>query len=124
MCTVSVSLLTHSRDETGLKAMLKMRAPYVPRRNWATLSPFGTLNTRITVPLSLAVARSVPDELSVTHARGDLCAWMMLVTLSESASNRMTSPGLEDDELDAEGGAEEGMDGLWYGELGEGRGDG
>lgn len=74
--------------------------------------------------MSLAVARSVPDELSVTHARGDLCAWMMFVTLSESASKSITSPGLEEDEPDAEGGAEEGIEELWYGELGDGRGDG
>lgn len=92
MCTVSVSLLTASRLETGLKAMLNILAPYVPRRNCATLSPLGTEKTRITVPLSLAVASNVPVLFKLRCANGDLCAWMIFVTDRERASKRITSP--------------------------------
>lgn len=82
------------------------------------MSPLGTLKTRITVPLSLAVARSVPALLSATCATGALCAWMMLVTDSETASKRSTSPDGLDAPLDEAGGVVE------KGVAGDGSGDG
>lgn len=64
------------------------------------------------MPLSEAVARSDPVELRLSEEMGVLCAWIMLVTLSESKSKMRTSPGEVCEEV-----AEKG-------ELGEGTGEG
>ena len=45
----------------------------------------------MTVPLSEAVARRVPAALSARKARGALCAWMALATVSERVEKRRTS---------------------------------
>ena len=50
------------------------------------------LHTRMTVPLSEAVARRVPVELMERNEMGDLCAWMTLDTVKERVENRRTSP--------------------------------
>lgn len=59
------------------------------------------------MPLSLAVARRVPEALRAMKAMGDLCAWMMLVTERETASKRRTSPA---DWGEVEGGAAGGVE--------------
>ena len=46
----------------------------------------------MTVPLSDAVARSVPAALMARNEMGDLCAWMTFATVSERVENRSTSP--------------------------------
>ena len=72
MCTVSEAEVTQRREEAVLKDMLKIRAGMEPRRNWYSLSAFGTEKTRMIVPLSEAVARRVPVLLMVMHDRGVL----------------------------------------------------
>jgi len=77
------------------------------------------------VPLSLAVARSVPLEFRDKQARDVLCAWIIFVTDKERASNSITSPPallLEEDE-EEEMGAPEGTE-VENGLEGEGRGEG
>lgn len=44
------------------------------------------------VPLSEAVAKSVPSLLSVIHAKGDRCASTTLIASSFNVSNIKTSP--------------------------------
>ena len=44
------------------------------------------------MPLAEAVARRVPAALSARKARGALCAWMALATVSERVEKRRTSP--------------------------------
>ena len=44
------------------------------------------------VPLSEAVARSVPSPLSVMHANGDRCASTTLIASSFKVSKIRTSP--------------------------------
>ena len=48
--------------------------------------------TRIMVPLSEAVARSVPASLTVMHDSGDRCASTTLIASSLMVSKRRTSP--------------------------------
>ena len=60
MWTVSVADDTQSRVEVALNAMLKIRAGRVPLRNWASFCASGTEKTRMTVPLSDAVASFDP----------------------------------------------------------------
>lgn len=48
--------------------------------------------TRIMVPLSEAVARSVPASLTVIHDNGDRCASTTLIASSLIVSKRRTSP--------------------------------
>ena len=50
------------------------------------------LHTRMTVPLSDAVASIVPVELMERNEMGDLCAWMTLTTVSFGVENKTTSP--------------------------------
>lgn len=64
------------------------------------------------MPLSDAVASNEPVELRLSEEIGVLCAWMILVTLSESRSNIRTSPGDVCEGVDENG------------ELGEGTGEG
>lgn len=71
MCTVSVDDDTHSSVDVVLKDMLYILEGIDPRLNWKSLLPSGTENTRMIVPLSEAVARSVPSLLSAIHANGD-----------------------------------------------------
>lgn len=74
MCTVSCAELTASSVDTTLKLIEYIRASLVPRRNWYSFSAPGMLQTRITVPLSEAVARSEPVELMERKEMGALCA--------------------------------------------------
>lgn len=53
------------------------------------------LHTRMTVPLSEAVARRVPLELMERNEMGDLCAWMTFDTVNERVENKRTSPDWE-----------------------------
>ena len=56
-CTVSVLDDARRKSESGEKAREKMVAQrFMPRRNSWSLAPSVTLNTRITVPFSEAVA--------------------------------------------------------------------
>jgi hypothetical protein len=66
MWIVSESLATARSELARLKLRLQTRAGYVPLRNWATFSAPGTCQTRMTVPVSLALARSVPSLLSAS----------------------------------------------------------
>jgi len=50
------------------------------------------LQTRITVPLSDAVAKRVPVELMERKEMGALCAWITFETVSERVEKRKTSP--------------------------------
>lgn len=50
------------------------------------------LQTRMTVPLSDAVASIVPVELMERKEIGDLCAWITLATVNVRVENRRTSP--------------------------------
>lgn len=58
--TVSVADDTQSSVDVELNAMLKMRAGRVPLRNWASFCASGIEKTRMTVPLSDAVASFDP----------------------------------------------------------------
>lgn len=77
------------------------------------------LHTRITVPLSDAVASMVPVELMERKEMGDLCAWMTFATVRERVEKRRTSP--------VEGAAEGGLGccvvGVWE-RAGDGTWDG
>jgi hypothetical protein len=74
------------------------------------------------VPLSEAVARSVPEELMERKEMGDLCAWITFDTVSERVEKRRTSP----DCCWAAAGDEGGVDPAWFasGVVGEGTGEG
>jgi hypothetical protein len=72
ICTVSCALLTASRVLTTLKLSEYIRASRVPRRNWYSFSALGTPHTRMTVPLSEAVARRVPGLFSASAEMGAL----------------------------------------------------
>jgi hypothetical protein len=50
------------------------------------------LQTRMTVPLSDAVAKMVPVELIERKEMGDLCAWITFATVRERVEKRRTSP--------------------------------
>lgn len=50
------------------------------------------LQTRMTVPLSDAVASIVPVEFTERKDMGDLCAWMTFATVRERVEKRRTSP--------------------------------
>jgi hypothetical protein len=76
-CTVSVSLLTTRSVPVMLKFILHTRALFVPRRYSPSFSAFGIENTRMTVPLSEAVASIVPWLFMAKAAMGDLCAVIM-----------------------------------------------
>lgn len=95
ICTVSCAELTASKLDTTLKLMEYILASLVPLLNWYSFSAPGVLHTRMTVPLSEAVARSVPVELIERNEMGDLCAWITLDTVKERVENRRTSPDWE-----------------------------
>lgn len=90
--TVSVEEETQSSVEVVLNDMLYILEGIEPRRNWYSLCPSGTEKTRIIVPLSEAVARSVPSPLSAMHASGERCASMTLIASSFKVSKIKTSP--------------------------------
>jgi hypothetical protein len=121
MCTVSWAELTANKVETTLKLMEYILASLVPRRNWYSFSAPGILQTRITVPLSEAVARRVPVELMERKDIGDLWACITFETVSERVEKMRTSPDCCCAEVD-DGGAEAGW--LASGVVGEGTGDG
>lgn len=74
----------------------------------------------MTVPLSDAVASSVPSALIERKEMGDLCAWMTFATVSERVEKIRTSPACWWDE------EEDGWEGVGWdkGVVGEGTGDG
>ena len=82
----------------------------------------------MTVPLSEAVARKVPAALSARKARGALCAWMTLATVSERVEKRRTSPDcaalLFEVGVGAEAPVGDWAEGAASGAEGEGTGDG
>lgn len=69
-----------------------MREGMEPRRNWNSLRAAGIEKTRMIVPLSDAVAKSVPALLTTMQERGERCASTTLIASSFSASNISTSP--------------------------------
>ena len=69
-----------------------MREGMEPRRNWYNFCAEGTEKTRIIVPLSEAVARSVPALLIVMQERGERWASTTLMASSFRASNIRTEP--------------------------------
>lgn len=124
ICTVSCAELTASRLDTTLKLIEYIRASRVPRRNWYSFSAPGTPHTRMTVPLSDAVARSVPAALMLRKEMGDLCAWMTFETVRERVEKRRTSPDW-DCVVEVGAGAEGGRgESCVSGEVGEGTGEG
>lgn len=90
--TVSVDEETQRRVDVVLNDMLYILEGIEPRRNWYSLLPSGTEKTRIIVPLSDAVARSVPSPLRVIHANGERCASTTLMASSFRVSKIKTSP--------------------------------
>lgn len=77
----------------------------------------------MTVPLSEAVARSVPVELMERKEMGDLWAWMTLETVKERVEKRRRSPVCcAADAAAGDGGG--GEAGVASGESGDGTGDG
>lgn len=68
------------------------------------------------MPLSEAVARSVPVELIERKEMGDLWAWITFATVSDRVEKRITSPACEEDEDEEDGGLSK--------EAGDGTGDG
>lgn len=64
----------------------------MPLRNWYNLVPFGSENTLIIVPVSDAVASSVPSLFSAIHESGALCASTTLRASNFNVSNNRTSP--------------------------------
>lgn len=92
MWTVSVAEDTHSRVEVELNDMLYILAGIEPLRNWYSFSPSGMLKTRIIVPFSDAVARSVPSLFTAMQDSGELCAVTMLADSILFASYTKTSP--------------------------------
>lgn len=120
MCTVSCAELTARSVETRLKLIEYIRASRVPLRNWYNFSAPGMLHTRMTVPLSDAVASSVPVELIARKEIGALCAWMTFATVSERVENNRTSPVC----CPACGGDVGCADGCARGDVGDGTGDG
>jgi hypothetical protein len=105
ICTVSCAELTANKVETTLKLIEYILASLVPRRNWYNFSAPGILHTRMTVPFSEAVARSVPVELIERKEMGALCAWITFDTVRERVEKRRTSPDCCCAD-EAEGGAE------------------
>ena len=55
------------------------------------------LQTRMTVPLSDAVASNVPVEFMGRKEIGDLCAWITLATVRVRVEKRITSPDCWED---------------------------
>ncbi len=80
-------------EPTGLNAMLYILVSLDPRLNWYNFSAFGTLHTRITVPLTEAVASRVPFCEIWTMDRGDLCAdGIIFAVVRDVVENKVTSP--------------------------------
>ena len=92
MWRVDLSEVTATMLELGEMAMLKMKAGSTPRRSSAILLQFEVENTRIRVPVSLAVAKYCPSLLRSIARRAEACAGMML-TFPEPSSTSWTFPG-------------------------------
>jgi hypothetical protein len=92
MCTVSESLETHSNVADASKFIEHTTAGYVPLRNKCVLPALGKVNTRITVPLSDAVARRPPSCDIAMHAIADLCACTADTVCKSSVSKTIASP--------------------------------
>lgn len=69
-----------------------MCAGNVPLRNWNKFSPDGMAKTRITVPFSEAVARSVPSLFSARQPMEDWWASIVLTDSRVVASKIRTCP--------------------------------
>src|SRR6266702_3430534 len=69
-----------------------MRASRVPRRNWYSFSALGTPHTRMTVPFSEAVVRSVPVLFNASAEIGALCARIIWETVRDFVEKSRTSP--------------------------------
>lgn len=91
-CSVDLSEVTARMLEFGEMAMLKIYAGSTPRRSSAILVQLAVENTRINVPVSLAVAKNRPSALRSIARRADVCAGMML-TLPDASSTSCTFPG-------------------------------
>lgn len=87
-----MSELTARSDPTALKFMLNTLALLDPLRYSPSFLASGTLNTRMTVPLSEAVASMVPWELMAMAAMGDLCACIMLTAVKVIVSKIKIEP--------------------------------
>lgn len=72
--------------------MEKMRDGYVPRLNWYSFVAVGTEKTRTIVPLSEAVASSVPLLLKEMALSALRCASIIVMGCKEMVSNIATSP--------------------------------
>ena len=83
---------TASKVSARLKLILQILAFELPLLNCHNCLASGTEKTRMTVPLSEAVASIVPVELRERCAIGDLCAWTTFKAESEMVSNNKTSP--------------------------------
>lgn len=83
---------TQRRVELRLKDMLYIVEGYVPRLNWYSFWPRGMENTRIIVPVSLAVASIVPSLLRHMQHKGERWASITLTAFSVRVSNTKTSP--------------------------------
>src|SRR5512142_3360931 len=92
MWTVSDVDDTQTRVELKLKDMLYIVDGYVPRRNWYSFCPFGTLKMRMMVPVSEAVASSVPSLFSAMQQSGERWASTTLTALRLTVSKISTSP--------------------------------
>ena len=92
MCRVDLSEVTASMLELGEMAMLKMNAGSTPRLNSASLVQLDVEKRRISVPVSLAVAKYLPSLLRSMARREDVWAGMML-TLPDSSSTSWAFPG-------------------------------
>ena len=90
----------------------------MPWQNWYNFSVPGIDQTRITVPLSEAIVRSMPVELSMRKEIGSLCMRMTLERVSVHMEKRITS--LDWDWVDV------GVSvvGFWDTDEGEGMGEG
>mmetsp|Transcript_7883 Transcript_7883/g.19557 ORF Transcript_7883/g.19557 Transcript_7883/m.19557 type:complete len:276 (-) Transcript_7883:213-1040(-) len=100
MCTVPFSLeaaRSGGLAEGGPNASERMVAERVPRRKVYTLAACGRQCTRITVPLSDAVARRAPSGVSETAASGELCAATSHTTCRLMQSCTTTVPAEVDD---------------------------
>ena len=89
---VSVAEDTHSSVAVMLKDIEKIRDGIDPRRNWYNLCASGTEKTRMIVPLSEAVASTVPSLFSTTRDNGDRCASTTFMASSLIVSKSNTSP--------------------------------
>ena len=78
MCKVALSEVTARRPLLGEMAREKMAAGSTPRLSSEILAQLAVEKSRISVPVSEAVARISPFGLKVMAFSGELCAGIML----------------------------------------------